>query len=371
MNTKPKVMHISFAGWGGVDIYIRMLIRDTSEQNDIICICPSCCDENYYKNCGARVYNMDLPREISPLEDLKAVFKLRKIIKKEAPQIIYCHSSMAGAVGRLAAIFTKSKVVYNPHGWSFDMSDCGKKKSMAYLLIEKFLAPFTQKIITISDYERNIAIEKKIAPPYKIVTILNGVDTKNISEIKTTKENLGYSSDDIIIGCIARIEEQKDPILFAKVCGEISKKIPNAKFIWVGDGSLRESFEKALKENNIFDKTVITGWTDTPHLYSSVFDVCVLFSKWEGFGLVVAEALSQGKPVVATDVGGISEIIGDCGVGKAVDSRDEKLLAESVIEFINMENKKELETKCIERSKQFDFKITAEQTVKIFREMLI
>ena len=364
-----KVMHIVLTAIGGTEVYNKMLIDYTDDVNDIVYVCPSYFDKSNFKDKNVVIYNLDVPREISPLKDLKAIVKIRKIINKEHPQIVYCHSSMAGAVGRIAAFFKNCKVIYNPHGWSFDMTDCSDKKRKVYILIERFLARFTNKIITISEHEKQIAIENKICNPEKLEVVLNGVDVKAIQEnIGMTKAELGFADNEPVVGCIARITDQKDPLLFAKVAGEIAKYVPNVKFVWVGDGELRQEFEEALKENSVFDKTLITGWVSSPHLYSYAFDVSTLFSKWEGFGLVICEALAQGKPVVATNVGGISEIINDSSIGAVVKSRDENVLADVVISYLNYDNA--TIEKCKQRASEFDFSRTAEKTLRIYDELV-
>ncbi len=368
MNRKTKVMHLVLTGRGGTEVYGKMLIHYTLKQNDIAYVCPTNFDKSDFDE-NIKVYELDVPREIVLKDDLKSVFKLKKLIKKERPDILYCHSSKAGALGRLAATGNRCKVIYNPHGWSFDMTDCSGKKRLLYILVERFLAKFTDKIITISEHEKVIAVKEKICKADKIQVILNGVDVNGLQTKGMTKEELGFSDDNFVIGCIARMTEQKDPLLFAKVAGEISKLSPDARFVWVGDGELREDFEKALKENNVFDKTFITGWVSSPKLYSYAFDVSVLFSKWEGFGLVVPETLAQGKPVVTTDVGGISEIIGDYKVGSAVKSRDPKELADAVVLYKDYDE--ELSVRCKERAKDFDFSVTVEKTLKVYDEVTL
>ena len=118
--------------------------------------------------------------------------------------------------------------------------------------------------------------------------------------------------------------------------------------------------------NGVFDRTLITDWVSSPKLYSNVFDVSVLFSKWEGFGLVVPETLAQGKPVVTTDVGGISEIISGFDVGCTVKTRDPYVLAKNVVAYKDVDE--DFRNRCRERAKAFDFTITAQKTMETYSE---
>ena len=165
MDKHCKVLHIALSHGGGVEVYTRMLIRHTHKIFDTVLVCSS----EYNKVLlpeSCKTYELDIPREISPLKDLRATFIIRKIIKKEKPDVVYCHSSMAGAVGRIAATGLGCKVIYNSHGWSFDMELSSKKKAF-YRMLEKALAKITNKIITISEYEKSIALSNQICEEEK------------------------------------------------------------------------------------------------------------------------------------------------------------------------------------------------------------
>lgn len=368
MDTHRKVLHIALVHGGGVEVYTRMLIEHTYKYYDTVLICASEYNKKLLPENACKIYDVDVPREISLSKDLKAALKIRKIIKKENPDVVYCHSSMAGAAGRIAQIGLGCKVIYNPHGWSFDMAVSAKKKTL-YRLSEKILAAATDKIVTISEYEKRIALKNKICNENKIEVILNGIDLDKCKAVKVKRAELGFCEKDFIIGCAARVSEQKDPLLFADVAGCIAKKHPDARFIWVGDGELKEEFTAALKKNNVFDKTTITGWVDNPYEYISIFDVAVLFSKWEGFGLCLAEYLALGKPVVAANTGAVSEIIQDGICGKLADCRNPELLADEIMRYKQCQNLDDIRRKCIELSERFDFKITADKTVKMIAEL--
>ena len=364
MDTHCKVLHIALSHGGGVEVYTRMLIEHTYKNYDTVLICASEYGKELLPANACTVYDLDVPREISVSKDLQAVLKIRKIIKKENPDVLYCHSSMAGAVGRIAVMGLGCKVIYNPHGWSFDMDISSKKKTF-YRFMEKILAMITDKIVTISEYEKRIALKNKICNKNKIEVIYNGIDLDKCKSIKTERAKFGYEEKDFIVGCAARLSDQKDPLLFAEVAGCIAKKHPDARFVWVGDGELREDFITALKKNNVFDKTAITGWVNNPYEYIAIFDVAVLLSKWEGFGLCLAEYLALGKPVAATNVGAVSEIIQDGICGSLTESRNPELIADKILAYKQCRNINDISQKCIKSSEKFDFKTTADKTVKM------
>lgn len=363
-----KVLHVALVHGGGVEVYTRMLIEHTYKNYDTVLICASEYNKNLLPANACTVYEVDVPRELSVIKDIKAALKIRKIIKKENPDVLYCHSSMAGAIGRAAAAGLDCKVIYNPHGWSFDMAISAKKKRF-YRLMERILALKTDQIVTISEYEKRIALENKICSEDKIEVILNGIDFNQCRSVKAKRCEFGYQEKDFIVGCAARLSEQKDPLLFADVAGCIAKKYSDTHFIWVGDGEMKEDFITALKKNNVLGKTTITGWVDNPCEYISIFDVAVLFSKWEGFGLCLTEYIALGKPVVATDVGAVSEIIQDGICGRLAACRDPKWIANEIMAYRQCQNIGEISQNCMKASEKFDFKITAEKTMRLIASL--
>lgn len=368
MDTHFKLLHIALTHGGGVEVYTRMLIEHTYKNYDTVLICASGYNKKLLPISSCTIYDVDVPREISVLEDIKAALKIRKIIKKENPDVVYCHSSMAGAIGRIAVMGLGCKVIYNPHGWSFDMNVSSTKK-LFYRYLEKILAISTDKIITISEYEKRNALKNKICKDNKIEVILNGIDLDKCKSIRIEKTELGYKEKDFTIGCVARLSEQKDPLLFADVAGHIARKYPDTRFVWVGDGELMEDFVKALKKNNVFGKTTITGWVNNPYKYISVFDVAVLFSKWEGFGLCLAEYAALGKPIVATDVGAVSEIVQNGICGKLVKNRNPELIADEIMVYKHCQNINDIRQKSIKSAERFDFKTTADKTIKMIAKL--
>ena len=368
MDRRRKVLHIALTHGGGVEVYTRMLIEHTYKNYDTVLICAPEYSKELLPANACTIYDVDVPREISVYKDLNAALKIRKIIKKENPDVLYCHSSMAGAIGRIAAAGLGCKVIYNPHGWSFDMTISPVKKTF-YRFFEKILAMTTDKIVTISEYEKRIALKNEICGENKIEVILNGIDLDKCKSVQAERTRLGYKEKDFIVGCAARLSEQKDPLLFADVAGYIAKKHPDTRFVWVGGGELTEDFITALKKNNVFDKTTITGWVNNPCEYISIFDVAVLFSKWEGFGLCLAEYIALGKPVVATNVGAVSEIIQDGICGRLAECRNPELIADEILAYKQCRNKNDISQKCIKSAERFDFKITADKTMKMIADL--
>ena len=149
---KIKILHVAQAA-GGVDRYIRMLLKYLDKEKfENILVCSQDFREKDYKNLVDFFEQVKMDRAIGS-NDLKAIGEVRRLIKRYNPDIVYAHSSKAGAIARVADIGLKNHCLYNPHGWAFNMR-CSAKKEAMYTAIEKIAAPFCDKIICISDAEK-------------------------------------------------------------------------------------------------------------------------------------------------------------------------------------------------------------------------
>ena len=180
MKRKIRILHVAQAA-GGVDRYIRMLLKylDKDKFANVL-VCSQDFHEEDYRDLVDSFEQVEMTRSIGG-NDLKAIKEVRTLIKKYNPDIVYAHSSKAGAIARVADIGLKNRCVYNPHGWAFNM-DCGKKKQAMYRIIEKMLALFTTQFVCISEAEKESAVQNKIAHTEKFNVILNGIDIENCNK---------------------------------------------------------------------------------------------------------------------------------------------------------------------------------------------
>lgn len=309
---KIKILHIAQSA-GGVANYIQMFLNNIKNEEYENVLVLSEDYKNYKKinNEENKIYYVDMIRNINLLKDFKAIKKIYEIVKRENPDIVYLHSSKAGALGRIALLLTKYKIIYNAHGWYFN-ADIGKKR-VIYQLIEKILAFRTRKIITISKSEYESALTKHICRKNKLKLIENGIDIEKYDKTeekgKEIREQLGISKDAIIVGIVGRIDEQKDPITSIAAAEKIIKQNPKIYFVFVGKGSLENEIINYANEKEISKNIIITGWVEDSKPYIEMFDIALLPSKWEGFGLAIVEYMMCKKPIIATRIGGIADIL--------------------------------------------------------------
>lgn len=369
---KIRILHIAQAA-GGVDRYIRMLLKYLDKEKfENILVCSQDFREEDYKNLVDFFEQVKMDRAIGS-NDLKAIGEVRRLIKRYNPDIVYAHSSKAGAIARVADIGLKNHCLYNPHGWAFNMRCSAKKKAM-YTAIEKIAAPFCDKIICISDAEKQSALDKKICREDKLQVIFNGVDIEayeNGIHGTVKRKDLNIPEDAFVVGMVGRISPQKAPDIFIKMAKHVKDKVSNAHFIIVGNGDQEAEIKKYAKDNDFLDSLHITGWVDNPMSYVELFDVACLLSRWEGFGLVLPEYMMARKPIVASRVDAIPNIICDGENGLLVEM-DGVVGASTAVLKLYLNNN--LKSKLIDEGlktvyKKFDVQRMTRETEKLFEEV--
>ena len=330
---KIKIMHIVQSP-GGVARYLSMYLKYSDKNRfEHILICSLDYKMGKMESLVEHIEYLSMGRQISIINDAKGIWAIRKFIKKYMPDVIYAHSSKAGALGRLADVGFKNIVLYNPHGWAFNMNDISAIKKKVYALIEKVLSYKTDMIIAISAWEKESAAKYKICCSDKIHIIPSGVDVCLYDEKQgrydLNRSKLNIPVDAYVIGMVGRISYGKGPDLFVKAAALIKNKIPNAFFVIVGEGEERSSIENLLSEMGLKEDFLITGWVSNPMEYIQLFDQAMLLTRWEGFGLVLTEYMLAEKPIITTRVGAVPDLMQHGKNGVMIDVGDIEGIAEA------------------------------------------
>lgn len=225
-----------------------------------------------------------LKRSISPKNDIKASFFLRNVYIKYNPDVIHLHSSKAGFIGRL--VMPKNKIIYTVHGF-----DSVRRAHRSMLIVEKIFQHKCKTIAGVSKYDvRNLWSEGI----KKAILVYNGVPNTIVKHKNSLpKDTYNYKNK---VLCIARDAKPKRLDIFI----DVAQKCPNTAFIWIGNQNKLEKHP-----NNVFFLGNITNASE----YCNLVDLFMLASDYEGLPMVILEAMSYGKPIVASNVGGISEIV--------------------------------------------------------------
>jgi glycosyltransferase involved in cell wall biosynthesis len=257
----------------------------------------------------------DLLRQISPLHDLRALDKMRRIIRAAGYQIVHTHSSKAGILGRLAAYQAGTPIiVHTVHGWSFHeyMSPLTK---MAYILLERRMASFSDALIVVAERDASKGMQAGIGRAEQYHCIRSAIPLDEFNPAKFDKEairrELGIPVDSIVIGNVGRFSVQKNPLDWIRAAGRIGRESPQAYFVLVGDGPLRRECEAEVQKRGIADRTIFTGLRRDAARMLAAMDIFLLTSLWEGLPRVIPQAMAMSLPVVANRADGTIEAIRD------------------------------------------------------------
>lgn len=304
---------ITLCELGGAQTVVVNLANKLSENHELI-VAAGEGDGKMWTMLSPNVkkeYCKHLQRSLSPINDTLTLFDLQKLYRKYKPDIIHLHSSKAGMLGRVA--FPSSKIIYTVHG--FDSIRLAYRK---FLPIEKFMQRACKAIVGVSKYDETNLKSEGITK--NVHCIYNGIKPLEPEEL-TIKIPNKYKKK---ILCIARLAAPKRVDLFM----EVARQLPEYAFIWIGNQN-----EVLEHPANVY----FLGNIPNAGIYNSIADLFMLASDYEGLPMVILEAMSLGKPIVASNVGGIKEIVRDNLNGFVVNNVAEDF--KSRIEFI-LENEK-------------------------------
>lgn len=284
------------------------------------------------------IFIEELIRKIDLFYDLIALVKIYRIIKKGNYDIVHTHSSKPGFSGRIAArLAGVPYIIHTVHGFPFnDFMNPLMRKFFIYL--ERYLSKLTDILITVSKLNLKKVIELNIAPARKLVNIYSGIRFEKFNvpvDIEEKKRNLGIDVSQKVIGMVGRLSAQKAPQYFIKSIPGIRERFPQARFIIVGDGELRNELEELIRSLDLTAVVKIFGFRDDVPEILQILDIYVLSSCWEGLGRSLTEAMFLSRPVVATAVEGVPELVIDEETGLLVPPRDAEAIAQAVIRLLD------------------------------------
>jgi glycosyltransferase involved in cell wall biosynthesis len=270
------------------------------------------------------VFIEEMSRELSP-KDIVSLWKVYRRICLEKPDIIHTHTAKAGTIGRAAGFIYRwlnwknVKLIHTFHGHVFH-SYYGNLKTRIFLFIEKFLAFFaTDKIIVITTQQfEEINKKYKVGNEKQFEIIPLGIDLEKFADAENKREilrrEIGAGDDEILVGFIGRFTEIKNIPLFlqaAKIFNEKKKSdSPKLKFVLIGDGHLRKGLEKTAAEFGLNENLIFLGNRNDADVFYAGLDIVALTSFNEGTPLSLIEAMANGKAVISTNVGGVTDLIG-------------------------------------------------------------
>ena len=290
----------------------------------------------------------ELKREIAPVRDMLALWRLYRLIRRERFDVVHCHSSKAGLLGRLAAwLAGVTQVYFTAHGWGINEYQ-SRLFRFFFTLAERLAGAVSTRVVCVSLYDYNKALALKLARPGKLAVIYNGIPGPGEANASTAavgsehpassgvkvgaavpaikmgklKKELGLAGSDRLAVTVMRLAPPKEPMLFLKVARRLVQPLPGLFFAIIGDGPLRAGCEAYIRENGLAGRVFMTGSREDAAELLGGCDMFMHFSRWEGLPLTIIEAMQAGVPVVANRTGGVCELVADGETGFLIDDLD-------------------------------------------------
>jgi len=338
MNKKIGVLHlISGDLWAGAEVQAYTLLSTLKRDEKLKLIAVVLNEGNLaslLRAQGIKVYVVDEKKTISPL----ILLKLVSILRSEQPDIIHTHRYKENIIGGLASLFSRTKCrVRTVHGLTEKISGSRGVKSGIISILDRLITRlFFQRIITVS-YDIKRHLQKKF-PARMIEVIHNGIDLGGLNGSKNpveTKRLLGIEEGNPLIGAVGRLVPIKGFEHFIRASKIILRSRKDVRFILVGDGPLRKRLQKLVGDIGISQKFYLLGFREDILNIINAMDIFVITSIHEGIPMSLLEAMALRKPVVATSVGGIPEVIKPGVNGLLIPVNDEKELADKCLNLLD------------------------------------
>jgi glycosyltransferase involved in cell wall biosynthesis len=351
--------------WGGAQVHVRDLAVCMHGQGHDVTVISGASGvvSDDLKSRGIPCHEIPaMGREINPLDDIKSILACRRLLVELKPDLVTCHSSKAGIIGRIAAALTKTPCIFTAHNWTFGKGVSWKKRPL-YWLFEWIGARLCDHIIAVSQFGKTQALKAMIANDHKIIAIHNGMP-----DIEPAPRD-DYQGP-VRLMMIARIGWPKDHEGLLNALSLIRDLNWSLSFVGGGDSS---GLTPIIQKQGLVDPVRFLGQrSDVAALLAKDCDIFILTSAWEGFPLSILEAMRASRPVIANRVGGVSESVHNGITGFTVEYGDTAALAQKLRELILDKEKRE-DMGQQGRKKflaQFTFDHMATRTLQIYNDVL-
>ncbi len=283
------------------------------------------------------VFIESLRRDISPFCDLLALFELTKLLLHEKPDILHTHSSKAGILGRLAAVLAGVPVVVHTyHGFGFHDRQQAFVK-WVYVLLERLCASCTDVLVFVSKANVAYAAAHGLVRPQDAVLIRSGVKLDGLPapvDAAKLKMSAGIGRHKLLVVSVGNLKPQKNAADFVAAAAAVLADVPEARFVFLGDGPQRPALEARAFALGLEGKVLFLGWRRDAAQWLAASEVFVLTSLWEGLPRALVEAMKSGLPSVCYATDGVTDVIRDGVNGFLIEPGDHQALAARVTSLL-------------------------------------
>lgn len=336
---RTKVLHVitRFIGGSGGNTLLSAAGMDPERYETWVASMPGGPLWERAEAAGVRTVRLRHMRErISPVHDLLACLELVRLMRRERFSVVHTHCSKAGLIARVAASLAGTPVVVHTFHIFAAHEGLSRSRRLAYLVLDRSVRRLADRYIAVSPRVAQEAVEQRLAPPGGIVVAPSAIELDDVptDADPRVRDELGVAPDAPLVGTVGRIVAQKRPLDFVRMCALVQAARPEARFVMVGDADLESAGleeETRAEAARLGVPVIFTGFrADAPRIAAS-FDVYVVPSLYEGLGRAVTEAMASGRPVVATAVNGVPDLVTPGATGLLAEPADPASLAGAVL----------------------------------------
>lgn len=376
-----RVLHILEATQGGTRRHILDLLPALQARG---IACDLACsfqrnprfveDAECLQGLGIGIHEVPMARSWGGQNDVTAWRALRACLQSHHYDIIHCHSSKAGFLGRLLQAPTARRpipLVYTPHCIAFD-TGLPRPQRRTARVVEKLLAPRIAHYIAVARHELRMFYAAGLCAPERARVIYNGIDLTVFDELIKAPPHLLHSPPPTFtIGCFGRLTRQKNQAALLRAFAEVKQAVPHARLLFIGGGEDEAGLRALAMRLGVSDSVIWAGEVTEARPYYALCDVVAQPSRWEGCPYSILEAMTARRPVLATAVGGVPELLTGHD-GLIYPPWQPQLLAENLISLAtNPETRAQLGSaarQCIEQ--EFQLEQMVERTVAVYESII-
>ncbi len=337
-----RVLHVIEAFVGGAERHVYDLVTGLDPKRFTVTVACSVLRDpsaslaaQRLADQGIRVIRLPMVRPIRPGLDLACGLALYRHIRSTGYDLVHTHCAKGGFLGRFAAAWAGvTAVVHTAHGFPFLM-DVSPPQRRLYLALERRTARHTSRFIAVSRSERDHAVAAGLAPANRFTVIPNGIAPTPPPVPPGSRAAFNLEPDDQVLGIVGRISKQKGQDDLVRAVARLAGRFPRLRVMVVGDGERAGSVKRLARESGVQDRFRWLGYRhDAPALYP-LWDITVFASRWEGLPYALLDSMAAGRPLVATRVGGLGDVVESEAIGRLAPPHDPAALAGAIAHLLD------------------------------------
>ena len=338
MDSRLQILHVTATTTGGVGLLILQLVKRLDPRDFALSVAfgRGYLLDRSFDESGVPVYTLSTSRRAGLLSVVKGIVEVYRLLRRGRYHLVQSHTSVGGLVARVACWAARVPVVWTVHGLGAHPGHAPWKRALLRV-VEAMLDRVTDHYVAVSEDLRDEGVRRGIYRPERVTVIPNGLEITSPpsdTEGRALRRELGLAEGCPVIGTVTRLEPQKAIDVFLHAAARVKVRAPEVAVLIAGDGPQRAELEALARHLGLGSAVRFLGWRSDALRVLAALDLFCMSSRWEGCPMVLLEAMAAQRPVVATDIGGVREIVVQGETGLLVPAGDAAAFAEASLRLL-------------------------------------